>query len=138
MYFFQTALHIKAEVVRWVYSVGTEKPPPATKQMKPAVPDGGGFFSTLFKFGSGGLTPQRSPTPVPPIPKERVNMLEVNETGVTLTIFGADVNVKLDTKMRNELHRSTKKNPPGKLRYDLIYVRWDPWLFSFLFAFEGC
>jgi Protein of unknown function (DUF3684) len=49
-------------------------------------------------------------------------MLEVNETSVSLAIFGADVDVKLDKKMRNELLRSTKKNPPAKLRFELIYV----------------
>jgi hypothetical protein len=92
------------------------------KQIKP-VSEGGGFFSTLLKFGSGGLTPQRTPSPLPPTPKEDVNMLEVNETSVTLAIFGADVDVKLDKKMRDELHRSTKKNPPAKLKYELIYVR---------------
>jgi hypothetical protein len=116
------ALHIKAEVIRWVYSIGTEKPLPPAKQAKLAVPEHTGFFSALFKIGSGALTPQRAPTPLALVPAESVNMLETHETGVSLTIFGADVDVKLEKKMRDELHRSTKKNPPGKLRYDLIYV----------------
>ena len=46
----------------------------------------------------------------------------VNETNITLSIFSADVNVRLDKKMATELHRSTKKNPPSKLKYELIYV----------------
>jgi hypothetical protein len=48
--------------------------------------------------------------------------LEANSSNVVLTIFAANVDVRLDKKMTTELLRSTKKNPPSRLRYELIYV----------------
>ena len=39
-----------------------------------------------------------------------------------MSIFTADVLVKLDGKMIAELNRSTKKNPPTRMKYELIYV----------------
>jgi hypothetical protein len=103
---------MKAEVMRWVYSTGTSKPvvPQPTKRS--------GFFSSLSLFGI--TTPQRVPTPLPPV--KTAELLEIRETNVTLTIFSAEVDVKLDKKMTTELYRSTKKNPPSKLKYELIYV----------------
>jgi len=65
-----------------------------------------GFFSSLFAvFGAS------SP-----------NHLEANSSNIVLTIFAANVDVRLDKKMTAELLRSTKKNPPSRLRYELIYV----------------
>jgi hypothetical protein len=40
-----------------------------------------------------------------------------------LSIFSATVQVNLDKKMSAELVRSTKKNPPSKMKFELIYVR---------------
>lgn len=117
----QLALHIKAEVMRWVYSSGSEKPPPrpAAKQVKASSQ--GGFFSSLFSSLAGN--PSVPPSPIPsPAPIVEVNPMEVNETNVVLSIFSADVDVQLDKKMAMELHRSTKKNPPKRLKYELIYV----------------
>lgn len=104
--------------MRWVYSSGTEKPkPPAVKQDKGSTSN---FFSW---FGGLSHTPQRVATPLPPAPEEAVDPLTVNETSVSLSIFSADVDVSLDKKVAAELHRSTKKNPPNKVKYQLIYVR---------------
>ena len=47
---------------------------------------------------------------------------EANSLNVELTIFAANVAVHLDEKMKGELRRSIKKNPPSRLRYELIYV----------------
>ncbi|KZT22896.1 hypothetical protein NEOLEDRAFT_1137233 [Neolentinus lepideus HHB14362 ss-1] len=122
-----TPLHIKAEVLRWVYSVGTEKPPPVVVPPKPRqAPASGGFFSSLFS--SFASTPSRTSTPIPPPPSKpqsQVNLLEVNESNVTLSIFTADVEVRLDKKVEKELYRSTKKNPPSRLKYELIYTGKD-------------
>jgi ribosomal protein L31E len=117
-----SALHITAEVLRWVYSTGSEKPPPppVAKQTKPAIQ--GGFFSSIFSTRSAGSTPRRSVINLPAIPADVVDPLTVNETNVVLSIFSADVDVRLDKKIAAELHRSTKKNPPSKLKYELIYV----------------
>ena len=41
---------------------------------------------------------------------------------MVLSIFAADIAVKLDQKMISELNRSTKKNPPTRMKYELIYV----------------
>jgi hypothetical protein len=158
---FLKALHIKAEVMRWVYTSGTEKPPPPPKVpfikqqqqqqggSKPLI-GAGGFFSSLFSGFGGSGTPGRASVALPPgqqlamerekerererqrekekealeaqKAKERADMLTVGETSVALSIFSADVNVVLEKKMAAELFRSTKKNPPGKLKYELIYV----------------
>jgi Protein of unknown function (DUF3684) len=118
-----TALHIEAEVVRWVYTVGSEKPSatPKIDSLKTVSHQASGFFSSLFS-GFGSSTPRRAPTPVPVAPKESINLLEAHSSNVVLTIFAANVDVRLNKKMTAELLRSTKKNPPGRLRYELIYV----------------
>ncbi|KAG6829550.1 hypothetical protein H0H92_004219 [Tricholoma furcatifolium] len=114
------ALHIQAEVMQWVYSSGSEKKR-AFAILKPKVTTGG-FFSSLFGFG-GSSTPQRQSTPLPPV--KDVNPHTVNETSVALSIFTADADVRLNKKLAAELHRSTKKNPPNKLKYELIYTAND-------------
>lgn len=109
--------------MRWVYSSGSEKKPKhrpvSLKLSKPA--GAGGFFSSLFTSLSGNATPQRSATPLPVV-EQVVDPLTINETSVSLSIFSADVDIRLNKKVAAELHRSTKKNPPNKLKYELIYV----------------
>ncbi len=118
------ALHIDAEVVRWVYTVGSEKPSATSKTdaLKTVTNQASGFFSSLFAGLGASSTPRRTPTPVPAAPKESIDLLEANSSNVVLTIFAANVDVRLDKKMTAELLRSTKKNPPSRLRYELIYV----------------
>jgi len=120
-----TALHIEAEVVRWVYTVGSEKPSaiPKVDTLKTVSHQASGFFSSLFA-GFGSSTPRRTPTPAPVVLKEsiKINLLEAHSSSVVLTIFVANVDVRLNKKMTAELQRSTKKNPPSRLRYELIYV----------------
>ena len=122
-----TALHIEAEVVRWVYTVGSEKPSttPKIDTLKTVSHQASGFFSSLFAGFGGSSTPRRAPTPVPVLPKESINLLEAHSSSVVLTIFAANVEVRLNKKMTAELQRSTKKNPPSQLRYELIYVSLD-------------
>jgi hypothetical protein len=79
------------------------------------------FFSSLFTSFSAS-SPQRSNTMLPAAREEVVNPLSIDETSVSLSIFSADVVVRLDKKLSVELHRSTKKNLPNKLKYELIYV----------------
>jgi hypothetical protein len=119
-----TALHIEAEVVRWVYTVGSEKPSAASKTatLKTASHQASGFFGSLFAGFGGSSTPRRTPTPVPVVPTTSTNLLEAHPSNVTLSIFSANVDVRLNKKMTAELLRSTKKNPPSRLRYELIYV----------------
>lgn len=104
--------------MRWVYTMGSDKPTPLKQAMKSAT--SGGFFSSLFS--SFAPTPQRAATPVmaPPVPE--IDQTAPFESRVRLTIFTAEVNVRTDQKMKTELHRSTKKNPPSKMRLELIYV----------------
>jgi hypothetical protein len=59
---------------------------------------------------------------VPVAPEESTNLLEANSSNVVLTIFAANVDVRVDKKMTGELLRSTLKKPPSRLRYELIYV----------------
>lgn len=114
-----TALHIQADLIRWVYLAGSEKVAPP----KPATTvKSSGFFSSLFSSLSGTQTPQRASTPAPAPVVEQIDPTTVTETSVMLSIFSADVAVKLDQKLRSELHRSTKKNPPASMTLHLIYV----------------
>jgi len=118
------ALHIKADVMRWVYAAGTTKKKPLPTITRPNKVSHGGFLSTFSSFfsTSGASTPQRVVTPLPAEPVVEVDPLTGIESQVTLSIFSADVDVRLSTKMSTELHRSTKKNPPSKLTFQLIYV----------------
>ena len=56
------------------------------------------------------------------VPKESMDILEAHSSNIVLTIFTANVDVQVDKKMTEELLRSTKKNPPSRLRCELIYV----------------
>ena len=118
------ALSIKAEVMQWVYMAGSEKPQPKREPPKPASGGGsGGFFSSLFSSFTSSSQPTRTVTPMqapPPVPKIDPKMIV--ESSVVLSIFTAEVVVKLDKKMISELNRSTKKNPPIRMKYELIYV----------------
>ncbi|KAH9946348.1 uncharacterized protein BXZ73DRAFT_86493 [Epithele typhae] len=117
-----TPLSIKAEVMEWVYMAGTEKPQPKKEVPKPTSGGGGGFFSSLFSSFGGSGAPSRSitPTPTPSVPK--VDPKAIVESNVVLSIFTADIAVSLDQKMVTELNRSTKKNPPTRMKYELIYT----------------
>lgn len=117
--------------MKWVYTVGTEKPQPVVvEQIKQKA---GGFFSSLFSGLAGVNTPPRAPTPLVTPIVEEIDLLSVNESNVVLTIFTAEVDVQLTKKMSAELHRSTKKNPPPKVKYQLIYVSPTP-----LILLQGC
>ncbi|KIL68939.1 hypothetical protein M378DRAFT_21839 [Amanita muscaria Koide BX008] len=111
------SIQITAEVMQWVYSTWKEKPQLAAEPMASA----GGFFSSFFSALS-----KRTVTdlPVKP-PPELSDPLTVNLTNLTLSIFSADVDVRLDQKLAKALHRSTLKDPPHKLKYQLIYTSKD-------------
>ena len=121
-----TALYIQAQVMKWIYTSGTEKkrinPLKSTTVNKPSTL-GGGFFSSIFSSLSGSSTPQRVVTPVPPpMPPKPIEHLAINETNVSLSIYSASIQVRLDKKLSSEIQRSTKKNPPTKMKFELIYV----------------
>jgi hypothetical protein len=113
-----SALRIRAEVLHLVYTSGSEKKARATSVAKPKISN---FFSSLFTSIAGNTTPQRSVTPM--AHPDIIDPLSVNETSVALSVFSAEVDVKLNKKISTELYRSTKKNPPSKVRYELIYAR---------------
>jgi hypothetical protein len=113
-----TALHIEAEVVRWVYNVNSKTPNIRFRRdaLKTAKHQTNGFFS-----------PQSDPfeassTPAQLLPKEPINLFEATSSNIVLTIFAANVEVRLDNKMTGKLLRSTLKKPPSRLGYELIYV----------------
>ena len=114
-----TAFHIEAEVVRWVYDVGSDKPFTTfmTDTLETVTHQTNEFFSPPPSGGS-----EVSSTPVSMLPKETINLMEATSSKIFLTIFAANVEVQLDQKMSKELLRSTLKKPPSRLRYELIYV----------------
>jgi hypothetical protein len=117
-----TALHIEAEVVRWVYTVGSEKPSaPETDTLKMVKRLASGFFSPLSNMFEASSVPHGTQTPVV-APKEAIDLLKADSSSVVLNIFAANVDVRLNKKMTAELLRSTLKKPPSRLRYELIYV----------------
>ncbi|KIP09762.1 hypothetical protein PHLGIDRAFT_102310 [Phlebiopsis gigantea 11061_1 CR5-6] len=131
-----TPLHIKGEVMQWVYAAGSSAKPRKRmtveqQQTRKAVTSG--FFSSLLS--TFGATPQRGATPLQAPPEldnttenedeEQKKLLQVNETSVTLSVFSAEVNVHLDERIKKELLRATKKNPPTTMKYELIYTGKD-------------
>ncbi|KAJ1300947.1 hypothetical protein OPQ81_003373 [Rhizoctonia solani] len=116
-----TSLYMKATVLRWVYDTGTDKKPiPSDKAAKPAPATS--FFSSLFS--SFTSTPSPAPTPAP-LPEPEKDPLEAIESNVQLSIFAAEVSVRLDARMNTELERATKKKPPSTSTYQLIYTGKD-------------
>ncbi|KAG1726435.1 uncharacterized protein EDB91DRAFT_1263755 [Suillus paluster] len=117
------ATRIQAQVMHAVYDLGTQKPPvvPVEEPRRP-VSHGGFFSSLLSTFTSHHQAVVAKPLLQPQIQKDPMG---VYSSSVTLTMFNADVDVKLDKKLQSELHRSTKKNPPNHLNYSLIYTGKD-------------
>jgi len=118
------ALHIKAEVLRWVYTAGSEKPK-VDKALPAANPSS--FFSSIFSGLSNSplFTPPRTPAPPEPtqsITQKNEELLNSIDSSVMLAVYSAHAAVKLDAKLAMELQRSTKKNAPAQVRVDLIYV----------------
>lgn len=117
-----------------VYVAGSSKP--RRQVVKPApkaeAAASSGFFSSLFSsLTSAPRSPVPTPSPNAVVTKEieqareaaeQIKLLEVTETSVLLSVFAVDIDVKLDEKMRQELQRATKKNPPSRMRLELIYV----------------
>lgn len=108
--------------MKWIYSSGTEKKRPPPKIDPVSKPGGSSFFSSLFSSLSGGSTPNRiaTPTPLPVIKK--VDQRALSETSVSLSIYSASIQVRLTKQLSSEIHRSTKKNPPTRTKFELIYV----------------
>ncbi|PPQ89567.1 hypothetical protein CVT25_012239 [Psilocybe cyanescens] len=120
-----TPLFIQAQVMKWIYTSGTGKKrqsPP--KPVKAPATGGSGFFSSLFNTLSGTSTPQHTTSPLPPVEKP-IDHLAISETSVLLSIYSASIQVRLDKKLSSELQRSTKKNPPTKMKFELIYTAKD-------------
>ncbi|KAL5520611.1 hypothetical protein ACEPAF_2612 [Sanghuangporus sanghuang] len=107
-----TPLYIEAEVARCVYSSGTAKPQLIAQAIRALKPDAPAHPTNT----------QRAETPRPPASEKEKDPLELRKSSVVLHIFSAEVDVRLDKKMVTELQRSTKKNPPSRLRVDLIYT----------------
>jgi Protein of unknown function (DUF3684) len=107
-----------------VYEVGSEKPSVTSKTdiIKPSSHKASGFFSTLSDGFEASPTPQGIPTQAPVVRKESIHLLEAYSSNIALTMFAANVDVRVDKKMAGELLRATKKNPPSRLRYELVYV----------------
>ncbi|KAI6015244.1 hypothetical protein F5J12DRAFT_816858 [Pisolithus orientalis] len=111
-------IRIEAEVMRAVYTVAAERPP-ALQASEPRKPQSGFFSSLLASFTTTTISRRPASPPVQLPPKA---LTELHRTSVTLTVFTAEVNVKVDKKLFAELLRSMKKNPPQQLRYNLIYT----------------
>jgi hypothetical protein len=118
---------IEADVLNLVFLLASERPvpkPAAPVATKPSGSSGGGLFSGLWSaLSSRATTPLPPSLPARPEPEvKKVDLLGRTKRGVTLTIFGAEVECKVDKGLTVELVRATKKNPPAKVRYELIYV----------------
>ena len=108
--------------MKWIYSSGTEKKRPPPKMEPNPKAGGSSFFSSLFSSLSGVSTPHRVSTPTPLPIVRKVDQRAINETSVSLSIYSASVQVRLTKQLSSEIHRSTKKNPPARTKFELIYV----------------
>jgi hypothetical protein len=104
-----------------VYAAGTSKPLPPSIA-KTSKPPGHGHLLLKFFNPTNGSASQPVVTSLPS--KLSGRGLTMAVTKVTLSVFTANVDVQLEAKMASELQRSIKKNPPSKLKYDLVYVSW--------------
>lgn len=110
---------IEANVMNWVYISGIEsRKHPLRSVVKTTAT---GFFSSLSGFFTSVPTPPRQ-TSLLPMPAPQVDLTETSITSIILSVFSADVTVRLNSKLSSEIHRSTKKNPPSSMKYELIYV----------------
>ena len=102
-------------MARWVYNVGSEKTSTTsrTDALKTVTHQTSGFFSPQS---------DRFETLAPMLSEEPINPFEAISSNIVLTIFTANIEVRLDEKMTGELLRSTLKKPPSRLRYELIFV----------------
>ncbi|KXN90205.1 hypothetical protein AN958_04695 [Leucoagaricus sp. SymC.cos] len=117
-----TDVTIQASVMNWVYTSGTEsRKLPLPKPIKAVAT---GFFSSIFGSLTGTSTPQRQATPLP-AETAKVDPLETSSTSIILSVISADITVKLNAKLSSEIYRSTKKNPPSNMKYELIYTAKD-------------
>lgn len=113
-------MHITAEVANSVYITKTQEPKQvlAVEQTEHKT----GFFYDPFGLGGSTIPQQAAPPPSPQPVINEAGSTEIGQHSVALTIFTAEVDVKLSQKMFVGLRRSIKKNPPRKLEYDLLYV----------------
>lgn len=105
------------------YKVDSEKASVTSKTdiLKSSSHEADGFFSPL-PGSEESPTPQGTLTQAPVTHNEYIHLLEVNSSNIDLTIFTAFIDVRVDKKMAGELLRATKKDPPSRLRYELIFV----------------
>lgn len=105
--------------MNWIYTSNTE----SRKKLlpKPVKAVATSFFSSLFGSLASNSTPQRQSVSLPPA-MPQIDPLGTSETSIILSVFSADIKVKLDSKLSSEIHRSTKKRPPSTMKYELIYV----------------
>jgi hypothetical protein len=106
--------------MNWVYISSTK----SQKKLlpKPVKAAATGFFSSWFGSLTGPSEPQKQLVS-PPVSAPPIDPLKTSETSIILSVFSADIDVKLNMKLSSEIHRSTKKKPPSTMKYELIYVR---------------
>jgi hypothetical protein len=143
-----TPVHIRAEVIKWVYLAGSDKTKPVKRKstLTPAVDGAPATQSNSFLASLiSSFASPRSATPSRPSPfasgrgtpapsalihaPERVDLKKLSidqrksvESSVLLSVFTAEARVKLDEKMETELERATKKKAPFSVKVGLIYV----------------
>ena len=103
-----------------VYAAGTSKPQASTLSVIDTSKSPGHKRPPGDFFGSKKGSKSRSMAISNPV--QLLGSLKVVVTQVTLSVFTAEVDAQLEAKMASDLQRSTKKNPPNKLKYELVYV----------------
>jgi len=116
-----TAMTIDATVMNWVYISDSEsRKHPLRNVVKTTTT---GLFSSLSGFLTGYSTPQTHTSSLP-TSTPQVDLTETSTTSIVLSVFSAEITVRLNSKLSSEIHRSTQKNPPSSMKYELIYVGW--------------
>lgn len=112
---------IDATVMNWVYISDSESRKHSLRNVVKTTTTG--FFSSLSGFLTGVSTPQTQTSSLP-ASTPQVDLIETSTTSIILSVFSAEITVRLNSKLSSEIHRSTKKNPPSSMKYELIYVGW--------------
>ncbi|KAH8828511.1 hypothetical protein DL96DRAFT_1603553 [Flagelloscypha sp. PMI_526] len=122
-------VEIKAELMRAVYTSGTEKPPPPSSAEVVTKQAASGLFKLgRSLFGGWGSSPATSSISLPVTPEVQPaepDPTTVHETSVLLSMYSVDIAVTLGKKLAGELQRSTKKEAPHRMKYELIYTGKD-------------
>ncbi|KAF8318815.1 uncharacterized protein EI90DRAFT_2978708 [Cantharellus anzutake] len=111
-----TNVAVHADVLRWVYNTGFDKPSP----LPSAVASEQGFFTSFFTAWKHAKAVRSSPQP--PTPNIEEDLMETCVSSIHVQIYSAEIAITLPRKESAEVERATKKKAPSRCLYQIIYT----------------